>query len=114
MKVGIVSTWLHRGGTYVTINYAKLLMPTHEVYVYARAGEFFDDNLHMENVNVYRAPRIGHRTEILYSDFSKWIKKNGIQMIIWNEQREFDAICRAKKEFPSIPHGAYIDYYKEL
>lgn len=113
MRIGFVSTWLHRGGTYVTINYAKLLMPENEIFVYARAGEFFDESLQVENVKVYRAPRIGHKTEVLYSDFRKWIRINDIDIVIWNEQREFETIVLAKEEFPQIAHGAYIDYYKE-
>ena len=113
MNIGFVSTWLHRGGTYVTINYAQLLTPDHKIFVYARAGEFFDETLHVDGIDVYKAPRIGHRSEVMYSDFRKWIKNNRIEMVIWNEQRELEAVCMAKNEFPTIPHGAYIDYYKE-
>jgi glycosyltransferase involved in cell wall biosynthesis len=113
MNIGIVSAWLHRGAAYVTINYAKLLQPEHQVFVYGRGGEYFDDNMHEEGIRVHKGYRIDSQDGILFSDFVRWIKENRIDMVIWNEQRNLSVICQVKKTCPRVVHGAYIDYYKE-
>lgn len=111
MNIGFISSWLHRGASYVTINYMKMLKE-HNLYVFARGGEYFDEKLSYENVSVYKARRLGG-TIIDGDELIKWIKKNNIEMIIVNEQDEVEAICEAKLMFPNIKIGAYIDYYTE-
>jgi len=113
MNIGFVSTWLHRGAAYVTMNYAKLLMPEHKVFVYGRGGEFFDRSLTLDGVSVYEGIRTRTTDGIVLSDFHKWITSNSIDIVIWNEQRDLSFICLAKKKYPDVIHGAYIDYYKE-
>lgn len=113
MNIGFVSTWLHRGAAYVTINYAKLAMKKHNVFIYGRGGEYFDDSLCLDGAHITRGVRVSTLDGILYSDFAKWIQNNHIDLVIWNEQRDLSVLCKAKLSFPGVIHGAYIDYYKE-
>lgn len=113
MNIGLVSTWLHRGAAYVTINYAKLLKHNNNIFVYGRGGEYFDKNLKIDGINVYEGCRTSYKDGIVISDFLNWIKKNNIEIVFWNEQRDLTAMCKTKLKFPHIIHGAYIDYYTE-
>lgn len=111
MNIGFISSWLHRGASYVTINYMKMLKE-HDLYVYARGGEYFDECLNFENASIYKAKRLGG-TIIDGNELLKWIKKNQIEILIVNEQDEVEAICKVKLECPDLKIGAYIDYYTE-
>ena len=111
MNIGFVSSWLHRGATYVTINYMKMLSQNN-LYVYARGGEYFDGSFEFENTVIYKAKRL-EGTKIDFKEFIKWIKKNNISIVIVNEQDEVEAICEAKLHCPEVIFGAYIDYYTE-
>ncbi|MFV0362239.1 MAG: glycosyltransferase [Suipraeoptans sp.] len=112
-NIGLVSTWLHRGATYVTINYAKLFQPKMNVFVFGRGGEYFDETLIVDGVNVHKGARIDSKDGVNPKEIVKWISDNHIDVVIWNEQRDVTAICYAKKVVPSVMHGAYIDYYRE-
>jgi len=113
MNIGLVSTWLHRGAAYVTINYAKLLQPEHNVFVFGRGGEYFDMNLSLPGVSIHKGSRIDSQDGVIGRELVKWIKNNKIDIIIWNEQRDLSSVVFAKKKCPDVLHGAYIDYYKE-
>lgn len=111
MNIGFVSSWLHRGATYVTVNYMKMLSQNN-LYVYARGGEYFDNSFKFENAHVYKAKRL-EGIRIDYKEFIRWLKKNNINIVIVNEQDEVEAICEAKIHCPEVIFGAYIDYYTE-
>lgn len=111
LNIGFVSAWLHRGSTYVTINYMKMLSQ-YNLYVYARGGEYFDDDFKMEKIEIYKAKRL-EGTKIDSEEFIRWIDTNKIDIIIVNEQDEVSAICKAKIKRPHVVIGAYIDYYTE-
>lgn len=111
LNIGFVSAWLHRGSTYVTINYMKMLSQ-YNLFVYARGGEYFDDSFKMEKIDIYKAKRL-EGTKIDSEEFIRWIDSNKIDIIIVNEQDEVAAICKAKIERPHVIIGAYIDYYTE-
>lgn len=113
MNIGFVSTWLHRGAAYVTINYAKLVQSEHKVFIYGRGGEFFDEDMILEGVHIHEGYRVDSKDGILVKDFLKWIKENSIDIVIWNEQRDVTPICETRKVWPNVLHGAYIDYYRE-
>lgn len=113
MNVGLVSTWLHRGASYVTINYAKLLQPDHKVFIFGRGGEYFDDQLEIPEVNIHKGRRLDAEDGILGEELVQWIQTNKIEIVIWNEQRDLSALIYSKDKCPAVLHGAYIDYYKE-
>jgi hypothetical protein len=39
-RIGIVTTWLDRGGGYVARQYRSALNSVHNVFVYARGGDY--------------------------------------------------------------------------
>lgn len=113
MNVGLVSTWLHRGASYVTINYSKLLQSNHKVFIFGRGGEYFDDQLKMPDVNIHKGRRLDSEDGVLGKELVQWIQNNEIDIVIWNEQRDLSALIYSKQKCPNVLHGAYIDYYKE-
>ncbi|WP_213422573.1 glycosyltransferase [Bhargavaea massiliensis] len=113
MNIGFVSTWLERGATYVTKTYIDLLEGEHNIFVYARGGEKFEKGNPKFDLNyVTWGLRLG-TTEIDWRHFSKWIRKNNIDAILFNEQSEMINVFQTKKYFPHIKLGAYVDYYTE-
>lgn len=111
MRVGFVSAWYERGAAYVTRAYVELAKSNHEVFVYARGGGDKASNTSEWNQEYvtygYELPG----TEINYNHFNKWLEGNKIDVILFNEQREFDVLYRIKIGHPNIVLGAYIDYY---
>ena len=112
MNIGFVTTWLPRGAAYVTINYIKLIEDCHKAFIYARGGEYFDENFNYNDVPVHKGLRL-EGTNIDNKDFIKWIKSNQIDIVLLNEQNSIEAVCEAKKECANVIFGSYIDYYKE-
>lgn len=113
MNIGFVSTWFERGAAYVTKSYISLLEKENNVYVYARGGEQYgkgDPNWDLPYVTWGLNLR---GDSINYRHFKKWIKKNNIEIIFFNEQKNVDVIHKLKKNLPHIKIGSYIDYYKE-
>lgn len=113
MNIGFVSTWLERGAAYVTKSYIDLLKDSNKVFVYARGGEYFakgDPNWDLSYVTWGLRLR---GTSINYGHFKKWIKKNNIDILFFNEQRDIKILYEIKRDLPNIKIGAYIDYYKE-
>ncbi|WP_415407159.1 glycosyltransferase family 4 protein [Sulfurovum sp. CS9] len=115
MKIGIVTTWFERGAAYVSKQYEELLEDEHEVYIYARGGETYaEEDSKWNTANVYWAkkytmPITG--TYIDEEDFKKWIERNQIETILFNEQSWWQSVVLCKKW--GIKTGAYIDYYTD-
>ena len=113
MKIGIVTTWFERGAAYVSKQFEEILATEHDVYIYARGGESYaigDPN--WDKPNVWWGKRLispFHGTYINKKDFVKWIKKNSIEVIIFNEQQWFIPLLWCKDL--GIKTLAYIDYY---
>ena len=114
MNIGIVTTWFERGAAYVSRAYMELLQSEgHNVYIYARGGEVFakeDTNWNQPNVTWGERYR---STKISTKDFYKWIEKNNIEAILFNEQQNFEIVAKVKKDYSNIKICAYIDYYTE-
>lgn len=114
MNIGIVTTWFERGAAYVSKMYMKALQETgNNVYIYARGGEKFEKESNEWNQSnvTWGLNLLG--TNINLRHFEKWIKDNSIDVIFFNEQREFSIVAEIKKRHNNLKLGAYIDYYTE-
>ena len=113
MKIGIVTTWFERGAAYVSKQFENILSKEYEVFIYARGGESYAiGNPNWDKPNVWWGKRkISpiHATYIDKSDFLQWIRKSGVEVIIFNEQHWFIPLLWCKRM--NIKTLAYIDYY---
>lgn len=113
MNIGFVSTWFERGAAYVTKAYIEALNEEHNTFIYARGGEStgkndpkWDSERVEWGLNLYG-------TKINKKHFFNWIKRNKIELVFFNEQREYIILAELKKHFPKIIIGSYVDYYTE-
>lgn len=112
MNIGIVTTWFDRGAAYVSKAYMDTFRSENNVFIFARGGEYYginDPNWDHENVTWAEKNKLKPDLYINWKEFSNWIKKNRIDIILFNEQRDWDIIIRCQEL--NIPIGAYIDYY---
>lgn len=113
MKIGIVTTWFERGAAIVSRQFMDVLNSQgHDIYIYARGGEFFaknDKNWNLRNVtwNKYLFSNIP--TDIDKTQFLEWINNANLDCILFNEQQFLAPVAWAKEQ--KIPCIAYIDYY---
>lgn len=115
MNIGIVTTWFERGAAYVSKQFESVLSVSHSVFIYARGGEKYeksDSKWNNENVTwgkIVKTPFAG--TLINKKDFKKWITKNKIELIIFNEQHWWIPISWCNDL--NVKTVAYVDYYTE-
>lgn len=114
MNVGIITTWFDRGAAYVSKAYMDTLSKSHNVYIYARGGEYYAKNDPNWDLLVvfWENPVPGKPyMYINWNEFEIWLKDNEIEILIFNEQQDWDVIIRLQKM--NIIIGAYIDYYTQ-
>lgn len=113
MKIGIVTTWFDRGASFVSKQFMhELGKSKNEIYIYARGGEYFakgnpdwdQPNVTWNSFNDSFVP-----TDINLLQYFLWIKKNKIEVIIFNEQQYWIPVLLTK--IFKIKTVAYIDYY---
>lgn len=112
MNIGIVTTWFERGAGYVSRAYKETLSKDHNVFIFARGGEAFgknDPNWDLPNVTWSSPHYKTWSTYINFKEFKSWLKKNAIDIILFNEQRSWDIILKLKRSNYLL--GAYVDYY---
>ena len=113
--LGIVSTWFERGATRVSLAYIDVLKAHFTIRVYARGGDEFphdDPNWNHDFVHWGEFVPGARSTFIDFSDFKKWVHREQIDVLFFNEQQSWDVIVKMKQQF-TIPLGAYIDYYTD-
>lgn len=111
MNIGIVTAWYPSGAGYVSKAYRETLEIEHTVFIYARSGQNKKGDSNWDDQSVTWAPGHYSITGIWPNHFKKWIRKNKIDIIIFNEQRHWAPILLAKDL--GIIVGAYIDYYTQ-
>jgi len=112
MNIGIVTTWFPRGAAYVSRAYLETLAAKHTVFIYARGGERYaqSDPEWDKNYVTWGKRFIGKDgTYIDWEDFQKWIAKNQLDLILFNEQQDWEIVLKAI-QLP-IPIGSYVDFY---
>lgn len=114
MNIGIVTTWLERGASYVSRQYKKTLERDNNIFIYARGGEgYAKGNKNWDNQSVTWGKQLpaGIHGSIELKDFKKWIIKNNIEIVFFNEEHFFQPILLCNEL--NVKCGAYIDYYKK-
>ena len=115
MNIGIVTAWFERGAAYVSRQFEEILAEKYHVFIYARGGEMYakgDPNWDHANVTWGKrinSPFVG--TVIHKKDFMRWIARNNIEAVLFNEQHWFQPVLWCKEA--GIKTIAYIDYYNE-
>lgn len=113
MRIGIVTTWFERGASYVSKIYRDLLTQEgHDVFIYARGGEFAKEDSNWNKPYVTWGKKLPF-TYIDKNHIFKWIKEQKLDVIFFNEQHEFTIVTSIKMNFTNIKLGSYIDYYTE-
>ncbi len=114
MKIGIVTTWYERGAAYVSRIYMDLLHKSgHEVFIYSRAGQNPPKGIEKWNEDYVTRDNTYRNFQINKHKFFCWIKKNNLNVILFNEQQDFRIVAETKRRFPDIKLAAYVDYYTE-
>lgn len=115
MNIGIVTTWMQRGATFVTIAYAKSLLLKHNVFIFARGGEEYDGSVAPELANsvFYSKPSIFDfsGTPVNRREFLGWLSENSIDCVLFNEQQSWEPILWCKDV--GIATACYVDYYTD-
>lgn len=112
MNIGIISTWYERGASYVSKAYADLLSENNNIFIYVRDGEYVKNDEKWSDKNVTWGWEL-FSSDIHFPHFKKWILDNKLNLLFFNEQRDFEIILKTKKAFPDIVIGSYIDYYTQ-
>ncbi len=115
MKIGIVTTWFERGAAYVSEIYKNLLeREGHTIYVFARGGENIPETISAKwNGNEVTRSNCYIDSTIEKRKFLRWVSDKSLDVVFFNEQRDFRAIIWLKKKYPKVVVGAYVDYYTE-
>jgi len=114
MRVGIVTTWFERGAAYVSRQYRDVWQEKHEVFIYARGGEFIaknDPNWYSDNISYGRRYKYTALDLIDLAHFRNWIDENNLDLIFFNEQHLWQPILLCHELGLKI--GTYIDYYTQ-
>jgi len=113
-RIGIVTTWLDRGGGYVARQYLSALDSVHAVYIYARGGDYDSTGEPFWALpHVTRAPHYSGpiATWIDRSHFFAWIETNRIEIVLFNEQIWWPPVQWCNDL--GVITAAYVDYYTE-
>ncbi len=114
MNVGIVTTWFERGAAYVSKQFEEIISTEYKVYIYARAEEYAIGDPNWDRANVTWGKKIDSpfAGKVIHKkDFKKWIDKNDIDIVIFNEQHWFQPLLWCKEW--QVKTVAYVDYYTE-
>lgn len=111
MNIGIVTTWFPSGAGYVSRAYKEALEKDHRIFIFARGGKRMKGDDFWDGDNVYWAKEHYKITGIWQQEFKRWINKNKLDAILFNEQRHWEPVILAKEM--GITVAAYIDYYTQ-
>lgn len=114
MNIGIVTTWFERGAAYVSKQFEEEWSLNNEIFIYARGGEKYsigDPKWDRENVTWGKRNLFSRPTQIDLQHFKTWIQNNNIDLILFNEQHEWEPVIASSKM--NVITGAYVDYYKK-
>lgn len=111
MNIGIVTQWFDSGAGNVSKSYADLLGKDHDVFIYVRGGKILINDKRWDKKNVTWSPPNFDPTGVYLKHFKAWTKRNKIELVLFNEQRNWEVVIFAKKL--GLLTGAYVDYYTQ-
>jgi len=113
MNIGIVTMWFERGAGYVSRQYRQAFSLAHNVFIYARAGEYPKGDPIWDDASVTwgKVSTLPVATAIDKQDFEDWIKEKKIEVVFFNEQQWWEPLKWCLDL--GIKTGAYVDYYTE-
>lgn len=113
MNVGIVTVWGDRGASVVSKSYIEILKHKFDIFIYSRGGEESIRERGDRNNNVYLSTtyKIPITTYLNKEEFIGWVKRNNIEIVIFNEQHWFEPLLWLKEL--KIKTFTYVDYYTE-
>lgn len=112
LKIGIVTAWYECGAGMVSKAYRDILSKDADVFIYARGGHYYETKNPAWN---YPGVTWGKKVfsnkplDIDLNHFFKWVSKNKIDIVFFNEQQSWDVVISCKNR--GIVIGSYIDYY---
>lgn len=113
MRIGIVTTWFDRGASFVSKQFMdELAKDNNDIFIYARGGEHFakgNPSWDLPSVTWNTFSDSFVPTDINIFQYIKWIKRNNIEIIIFNEQQFWMPVVITK--LLKVKTVAYIDYY---
>jgi len=115
MNIGIVTYWFERGAAYVSRQYRDVLKTRHNVFIYARGGEYYakgDPMWDVPGVTWDRRSIFRNIHCVNMADFQKWVRSNHLDVVFFNEQYHWEPVLWCNKQ--GIKTGAYIDYYTDV
>lgn len=84
-RIGFLSYWgWGRGMSYVTLNYAKMLIPDYDVYIFKQGNNSTSDEFKID-VSVFEYPE--YIVDPLV--FKKWLIENKIDAVVFNEYNQW-------------------------
>ena len=114
MKVAIVTTWFERGAAYVSRQYRDLLLPHHDVVIYARGGEVSarkNPRWNGSDVTWARNTATHGNTAFHLGHFRRWLRSERPDLVLFNEQQWWAPVLLCRDL--GIRTVAYVDYYTE-
>lgn len=111
MNIGIVTTWFERGAAYVSRAYYKSLHENNRVFIFARGGEKYAIGDPEWDKDYVTWGKRFHDSwfRIDWLQFKKWIEVNDIDLVIFNEQQDWEIVVDCRKL--GVKTVAYVDYY---
>jgi len=112
LRVGIVTEWFSRGAAYVSQQYRRALADQGvEVFIYARGDRDprASDEWRDERTHTAVACRVRRPKAIYAPDFERWLLRNKIDCVLFNEQHWMPPVLWARSL--GVKTAAYVDYY---
>jgi glycosyltransferase involved in cell wall biosynthesis len=114
LRIGIVTSWFERGAAYVSRQYVDQLRSSHDVFIYSRGGEREargNPEWDQPFVTWGRTPIVDDPSAVDLKDFTRWVERNRIDCVFFNEQRSWPAVTWCARN--GILNGAYVVHYRE-
>ena len=112
LRIGFVSIWFERGQAYVTKMLRDVISTRHQTYVFARTGGVYGE-AKLETEGMWKVPNltIHPSYDISPKRLNNWIYENDLDIIIFNEEYDWELVEAAKSTGATIT--TYLDYFKE-